>query len=102
MKGKAAVDEQPHPVSAAVREEAEVEVDQVAKLKEQIEEKKAALIAKAEAAREAEGDDAVKGKAADDAGNVKVTSNMNISDYTGKADTLSPTLLPPYASCLTL
>ena len=97
-----AVDEQPLPVLEAVREVAEVEVDQVAKLKKQIEEKKAALIAKAEAAREAVRDDAVKGKAADDAGNVKVTSNMNASDYTGKADTLSPTLMPPYALCLTL
>jgi hypothetical protein len=61
-----------------------VETNQAANLRKQIEEKKAALLAKSKVElREPEGEDSAKTKAADDAANVKATSSMKASDYTG-------------------
>ena len=77
-------DEQQLPVPVVSGKEAEA--DQVAKLRRQIEEKKALLLAKAKAnVRETEQGDTATAKAVDNAANAKVKPNIAASEYTGNA-----------------
>jgi hypothetical protein len=86
VQDKGNVEAQHLPAPAAVGDA--VDTDQVANLRKQIEEKKAALLAKSKAdTRVPEGgeeDAAAKAKAVDDTAGVKATPSMKASDYTGK------------------
>jgi hypothetical protein len=90
---KGNVDEQRLPAPAAVGDA--VDTDQVADLRKQIEEKKAALLAKSKAdTRVPEGEDATaKAKAVDDTAGVKASQSMKASDYTGKVSRHPPRAL---------
>ena len=77
----------PAPVASGAVADADAEADQVAKLRKQIEDKKALLLAKAKAnVRETgQGEDTATAKAADNAADAKVKPNIAASEYTGNA-----------------